>query len=205
MFHRGVGSSVRLMNRGFGAVLGFSLLLSSFLEAASIEDRNVESLSDSSKNVYRVEIVSQNSIDHKGFPLTKLTAKILETFKGYEPNTETVNFFLPGGQSPLKKSRRVYLSGTPHFKTGGEYIIFLSKVPSALEMNRLEAWEAFAVSKDESSGERYVVRMREAQDIQSFRKSHSKHSHQMHSLSADGHSMRIRPYEEVVSEIFSAN
>lgn len=209
MFHRGVGLLVRNFVILFFFGLGF-VPLSSELKAASLKNSDVKSLTESSDNVYRVKVLGEENVDIDGFPFSQLNVQILETFKGAEPKSEIAAFHIPGGK---RGKTRLYFSGAPKFAVNKEYVVFLNQVPGENRVTRLTGWDALMVAREESSGERFLVKMRDETSPQhshnhADHKDEHRHGHRSHALSVgevQKAQPRFRSYDETVAEIFSVD
>ncbi|PIR22282.1 MAG: hypothetical protein COV44_08690 [Deltaproteobacteria bacterium CG11_big_fil_rev_8_21_14_0_20_45_16] len=149
------------------AILFLSQSLSVSLEGTSIYRSNLSEMSRTAQSIYRVRTVSMDVIEAHKFVWTALKVQVIDTLKGETPESDFITVHLPGGAIKNGPVVRVYKA--PQFDLQREYVIFVDRNFRGDQFNILTSWASYLVSRDEQTGEIYV--MESAPDSHSVRSS----------------------------------
>lgn len=132
-----------------------------FSTAATLKDDGLGQEASQSSWIGRLRIDSITTVSTQGFPVSRITATLVEVLKGSGQSGESLSFEVPGGRD--NKVQRAIL-GFPKFREGHEFIVFLdrdpreSSVASSRGQAQLSTWSAFRVVPSSDEGEAVVIR-----------------------------------------------
>lgn|GEM_PF-5039466 len=179
----------------------FILLLSVFSQslffvvpagASSLLDTSVPALSRKANFIARVKVLSTDVVKKQGFIWTGVNVEIFETFKGRTPSFNQMTVYIPGGK--LAKAGGDYeikVAGAPQLRVGSDYVLFIDHNLKSEGFNLLTNWASYLVSRDSSTGQKYVVS--EGERIRRPR---------MRALSASTAENNIQTYDSFASSIY---